>query len=235
MNDDIEKTLAVLEEAVVGLNEVNSNLDNVKILNTQFNQKSQIAFEKISSADNKLNEISMIHKEIKNIKTDFDKQYENILTVVNNTIIPFKDELLNYKMQIDDIKAKINLLENNNVMIKNTENDSQKLKELDSFKTVNTVEKKQDKKKVIVVKKNVDNSTKLSNTNHSELREFFISKGCETIDNRSKGGALWVVGNELQLKSIHEEMKIKFGAVVGSFTSGKATNYRRAWYTIDKR
>lgn len=63
------------------------------------------------------------------------------------------------------------------------------------------------------------------------LVEFLKSKGLQVIDKRSKGGALWVVGDK-ELDLILKESRRIFGSLwIYSAHGGGATKYRSAWYT----
>ena len=61
--------------------------------------------------------------------------------------------------------------------------------------------------------------------------QFLLANGVEFIDNRSKNGALWIVGGS-QLGDIARECKYRFGV---TFTfkpeGGQCTKHRPAWWT----
>lgn len=64
----------------------------------------------------------------------------------------------------------------------------------------------------------------------STLIEFFKSKGFKTIDKRTLGGALWVLGSKEELKNVVLEAE-KIFKVYGYYGSGRATSYKQAWWT----
>lgn len=92
-------------------------------------------------------------------------------------------------------------------------------------------EKKEKKKARVKEKKNSPAKVDYSN---SEVRKYFESKGLETIDMREKGGALWIVGEQAKIKQIVDEACEKFG-ISGSYSSGKSTGFRPAWYSKTKK
>lgn len=254
MTNNIDKTLESLEEAVIGVNEVNNNLETIKKLHSQFDEKSKKAIEKVSSAEDKLDEISKIRDQILNTKNEFDEEYNKVLSIVNDTIIPVKNDLLNTKSQITRLQSTVEALKNSDGTTKVIETKSPELeKEILSLKSENTAllnkfkqlealvisrannshQQSDEKPVVVITKKTSDNTNPTSN--ESGLKTFFIDKGCEVIDKRPNGGALWVVGDEKQLKPILDEMKTKFGNVHGTFAAGRATKQRRGWFTQDKR
>lgn len=253
MANDIEKSLEALEEAVVGVNEINTNLEKIKLLHSQFDEKSKSAIDKLSSADKKLEEISAIREEILSTKKDFDKEYDNVVDLVNNTIIPVKNDLLNTKTQISRLQATIDSLKNSGGTARVIETKSPELekeiqnlrlenaallnnfKQLEALVSAKTRTASQQNKIANSEYIRKTNNTSADNSGSSELKKFFISKGCEVIDKRQNGGALWVVGDEMKLKPILAEMKTKFGNVSGSFAAGRATKQRRSWFTQDKR
>lgn len=64
------------------------------------------------------------------------------------------------------------------------------------------------------------------------LKEFFENNGFEVIDKRYNNGCLWVVGDRKKLEPYIEMARMKFGSTcTGDFASGRATNYRTAWWT----
>jgi len=63
-----------------------------------------------------------------------------------------------------------------------------------------------------------------------DLKSFFEESGLSIIDKRSKGGALWVVGNQAEIGNIIDKAVEKYG-ISGAYGSGKATNYKPGWYT----
>lgn len=78
-----------------------------------------------------------------------------------------------------------------------------------------------------------DDTVKITSTSESSgsLTEFLRNKGLEVIDKRSKGGALWVVGDK-GLDAILKESKKLFGALwIYSEKGGGATKHRSGWFT----
>lgn len=64
------------------------------------------------------------------------------------------------------------------------------------------------------------------------LKTFFENNGFEVIDKRYNNGCLWVVGDRKKLDPYIEMARMKFGSTcVGDFASGRATDYRMAWWT----
>lgn len=64
----------------------------------------------------------------------------------------------------------------------------------------------------------------------ANLKEFFEANGLTTIDKRSNGGCLWVIGDEKTIGHIVNEAKARFGAV-GSYGEGKQTKGNPGWWT----
>jgi len=89
------------------------------------------------------------------------------------------------------------------------------------------VEKKPKTKK----EKKVPMVTDFSN---SEVRKYFESKGLEVNDMRSKGGALWVIGEQARIKQYVDEACEKFG-IAGVYSAGKATGFRQGCYFKTKK
>ena len=69
---------------------------------------------------------------------------------------------------------------------------------------------------------------------YKTVKDYFKSKGFTVYDQRSKGGCLWVVGDEKTLKPYLEEVKKIFG-VTGDFASSKTTSYRTGWFTKESK
>lgn len=94
--------------------------------------------------------------------------------------------------------------------------------------------------KTTTVKKTASKSstTKSSSSSGSRfkdgrtLKAFFENNGFEVIDKRYNNGCLWVVGDRKKLDPYIEMARMKFGSTcTGDFASGRATNYRMAWWT----
>lgn len=68
----------------------------------------------------------------------------------------------------------------------------------------------------------------------SEVRKYFESKGLEVNDMRSKGGVLWVIGEQEKIKQYVDEACEKF-SITGSYSSGKATGFRPGCYFKTKK
>jgi DNA helicase IV len=68
----------------------------------------------------------------------------------------------------------------------------------------------------------------------SRVKEYFEKCGLEVIDHRSKGGALWVVGEKDEIEKIVNEAVGRFN-ISGMYTRGKATKYRQGWCTKTKK
>ena len=100
---------------------------------------------------------------------------------------------------------------------------------------------KDGKKKIIVVKDGVA-KTKVLNKDMSKeqpvpelsLKDFFEAAGLKTVDMRSKGGALWVVGSKEKIGKIVDKAVEKYNAS-GAYTVGKAIGYVEGWYTKSKK
>ena len=256
MSKEIDDTLEGLKNALYGVNDLNNNLNKIENLYNQFDEKSKIIIDKISTADSKLDNALISYEDIKTIKKNFDEEYDKIRSIVKNKIIPFESELKDIKKQIIAFQETIDNMNKSDTAIKLFQSQSLKLekeimelksdneklfskyKQLETFVTSKSLispEKSIEKKDVVVIKKNLDNANQSKNKQDSELKNFFIENGYEVIDKRANGGALWVVGDEIQLSPILEKMKHRFGDVTGSFGAGHTTNQRRSWYTKDKR
>jgi hypothetical protein len=68
----------------------------------------------------------------------------------------------------------------------------------------------------------------------SLVREYFENSGLEVVDQRKKGGALWIVGEKSELEKVVSEAVGRFN-ISGMYTSGKATKYRQGWCTKTKK
>lgn len=69
----------------------------------------------------------------------------------------------------------------------------------------------------------------------TSIYDYFKSYCLEVIDNRDKGGALWVVGTPESIGSFVNEACIKF-CCGGKYTdNGRATGHRMAWFTKCRR
>lgn len=85
------------------------------------------------------------------------------------------------------------------------------------------------------VKKNLPTKEAFSSASNSKLVDFLKAKGIEVIDNRSKQGALWIIGDK-SIDSIIQETKKKFGARwTYKEEGGFATKHRPSWYTKSEK
>lgn len=62
------------------------------------------------------------------------------------------------------------------------------------------------------------------------LREFFESKGFQTVDLRGSNGCLWVIGEKTALEPIVNEA-IRIFSAYGAYGTGRAISYKPAWWT----
>ena len=65
---------------------------------------------------------------------------------------------------------------------------------------------------------------------NSQVRDFFESHGLEVVDNRSKGGKLWVIGEKETIIPVVNEAIGKF-KISGKFGMSKDINNRNGWFT----
>ena len=86
------------------------------------------------------------------------------------------------------------------------------------------------------VRPNSEISKTVTQSNRPQnLKEYFESKGLNVVDKRSSGGCFWVLGNEETIQKYTDEASRLF-EVSGCFCDGgKATNYKRSWYTKDNK
>ena len=90
------------------------------------------------------------------------------------------------------------------------------------------IEQEHEKSKRTVCKQQNYDAT---NKKPANLISYFQSKGLTVIDKRPSGGCLWVVGSEDKIKNYTDEACKMFN-ISGTFCGGgKATNYKRSWYT----
>ena len=64
MAENLEEALESLEEAVLGVNEVKSQLEQIKIIRSQFEDKIQETNKKILVVNDQADKISFIHEDI---------------------------------------------------------------------------------------------------------------------------------------------------------------------------
>lgn len=64
----------------------------------------------------------------------------------------------------------------------------------------------------------------------SEVRKFFESNGLEVVDNRMKGGRLWVIGDKIAIRNIVNTAIAKF-RISGKYTSSKEIENLNGWCT----
>ena len=69
-----------------------------------------------------------------------------------------------------------------------------------------------------------------NNKENSEVRDFFKNSGFEVMDNRSKGGRLWIIGEKADIREIINTAIAKFG-ISGKYASSKEINFKNGWYT----
>jgi hypothetical protein len=88
-----------------------------------------------------------------------------------------------------------------------------------------------------VIKKTLNNIENTLNDNINKetqesesLKDFFVSKGLNVVDNRDKGGCLWVIGDYDDIVQYIREACIKY-SISGSYGVGKETGYLNGWYT----
>ena len=62
------------------------------------------------------------------------------------------------------------------------------------------------------------------------LKDFFAMRGLQTVDFRYNNGCLWILGSKNEIDNVIEEAKRVYG-IEGGYASGKATNYKPAWWT----
>ncbi len=68
-----------------------------------------------------------------------------------------------------------------------------------------------------------------------DMAGFFRKMGAVVIDNRQKGGALWIVGSRQEIGHIVDRA-IKQYHVKGFYSKGgRATKHRAAWWTTDNK
>jgi hypothetical protein len=66
---------------------------------------------------------------------------------------------------------------------------------------------------------------------YKELKEYLQSLGCEIIDKREKGGALWLIGGE-ELEPLIKELSSSKGIIFKYASKGsKSTKNKPAWFT----
>lgn len=66
------------------------------------------------------------------------------------------------------------------------------------------------------------------------LKSFFEKHGFTVVDNRNRGGALWVIG-EQELLAPYVQQACKLFNAAGSYGSGKASKQKPAWWTKSDR
>jgi hypothetical protein len=73
---------------------------------------------------------------------------------------------------------------------------------------------------------------KKSEKNHenSNVRSFFEDNGLEVVDNRDRGGRLWVVGEKAVIRNIVNDAIAKF-RISGKYASGKDIKNKNGWCT----
>lgn len=97
----------------------------------------------------------------------------------------------------------------------------------------NKVDKKESVRSVIKEPKE-QKTPSIVDYSQSAVRKYFESKGLEVHDMRSKGGALWVIGEQAKIKQYVDEACEKFG-IAGAYSSGKATGFRPGCYFKTKK
>lgn len=80
------------------------------------------------------------------------------------------------------------------------------------------------------MKKPSESSSKVTPPKPKTLKEFFESKGFQTLDLRSNNGCLWVIGDKSALEPYVNEA-IKTFSAYGAYGTGRAISYRPAWWT----
>lgn len=284
MAENLEEALESLEEAVLGVNEVKSQLEQIKIIRSQFEDKIQETNKKILVVNDQADKISFIHEDIKKSKEEMDKQYAEMQTKLNESLNLTRNDFSSIKKQIQQMQVKINTIENDEKnkhgmqsysselteKLQQLREENQRLKDENATLRMNNDEIEEENRKLKFenekLKKDVDDLTqqkieinnklkltelKIENGQRTfyttpevptktvagtkkggdELYQFFVSKGCEVVDNRPLEGSLWVVGDETKLYPILKEMRNKFGEVKGSFGTAKAIQHRRGWFT----
>ena len=91
--------------------------------------------------------------------------------------------------------------------------------------------KKTEKNSVLANRKIEGQNKKIMSVKSSPLRDFFVSNGLKVVDNRDKGGPLWVIGDKEEIEDIIDEAVEKF-SISGkySFGAAKAINFKNGWY-----
>lgn len=98
-----------------------------------------------------------------------------------------------------------------------------------------TIRKTRKLEKEMVEKgKNKKQVSQVIDYSKSEVRRYFEEKGIEVNDMRSKGGALWIIGEQAKIKQFVDEACEKFG-ISGSYSAGKATGFKPGCYFKTKK
>jgi hypothetical protein len=64
-----------------------------------------------------------------------------------------------------------------------------------------------------------------------DLADFFETLGWRTVDKRSKGGCLWVLGDDAELEELVTDIETLHGISFESSAGGRASGYESAWFT----
>ena len=108
--------------------------------------------------------------------------------------------------------------------------DTSRIEELSSITSNVKIEEKKAPEKG---KKHKKKEVEFIDYSKSKVREFFVSRGIQVNDMRPKG-YLWVIGERGTITPVIMEACEKFN-ITGTFSSGKAINFKSGWYTKTKK
>ena len=78
-----------------------------------------------------------------------------------------------------------------------------------------------------------DSQMVLSKSTQS-VKEFFVEKNMQVIDDRKKSGFLWVIGSKADIDGVIQEA-IELFDITGGYGSGKTSKYQEGWFTKTKK
>lgn len=104
---------------------------------------------------------------------------------------------------------------------------------IEELSSTTQVVKEEEKKLKEKGKKHKKKEVQFIDYSKSEVRDFFISRGLQINDMRPTG-YLWVIGDRGTITPVILEACEKFN-ITGTFSSGRATNFKPGWYTKTKK
>ena len=148
----------------------------------------------------------------------YDNSFNLFLINLRNLLFRLDEKYIAFTRALDEL------------YVYEQEVDTSRIEELSSITSNVKIEEKKAPEKG---KKHKKKEVEFIDYSKSKVREFFVSRGIQVNDMRPKG-YLWVIGERGTITPVIMEACEKFN-ITGTFSSGKAINFKSGWYTKTKK